>query len=86
MEQIYKTKNNETRIKPRIFLFSCNNFKRTDRKGEKKMYFLTALADIKLFKNILYEILVSLFYCFVNPFSVEKNVSTTKRSRKMFFS
>ena len=56
-----------------IIVFFLNSFIWTNRKGETKLYFLLVENLHQENKNILDELLVSLFYCFVNPFSGKRN-------------
>ena len=49
-----------------IIVFLLNNVVWANRKGETKLYFL--ITGRKEKKNILDEILFSLFSCFLNPF------------------
>jgi len=58
-------------FKKQVFLL--NNFIWANRKGETKLYFLPIgrnkiIGNTRENKNILDEILVSLFSCFSNPF------------------
>ena len=78
--------NNKTRISSRISLFACRTILFEPMGRDKQNFTPFLLVVIKLFiRNILDEILVSLFSRFFNPFPGKKNKKKICRVNFYFF-